>query len=155
MGRAMLLRPQLPMIILSDPAGSISRDLQEHKPSCPVLQKSLCREQLPPTISNVLRAAGERAEIAQPEQLVSHAVQEEAVAGTWSQRMESLFTRIGSAEVPVLLQGETGVGKEVIARKLHAYSKRAAGPFVKLNCAALPSELVESELFGYERGAFT
>jgi len=96
-----------------------------------------------------------RAEIVQPEQFVSHAVHEEAVAGTWSQRMESLFTRIGSAEVPVLLQGETGVGKEVIARKLHAYSKRAAGPFVKLNCAALPSELVESELFGYERGAFT
>ncbi len=76
-------------------------------------------------------------------------------SGTWSQRIQSMLVRVGSANVPVLLRGETGVGKEVIARKLHSYSPRADGPFVKLNCAALPSELVESELFGYERGAFT
>jgi len=63
--------------------------------------------------------------------------------------------QIGWSEVPVLIQGETGSGKEVIARELHAQSPRANKPFLKLNCAALPSELVESELFGYERGAFT
>jgi transcriptional regulator with PAS, ATPase and Fis domain len=55
----------------------------------------------------------------------------------------------------VLLHGETGAGKEVMARKLWAYSNRVGKPFLKLNCAALPSELVESELFGYEKGAFT
>jgi two-component system response regulator AtoC len=54
-----------------------------------------------------------------------------------------------------LIQGETGCGKEVFARELHANSARAGKVFLKLNCAALPSELVESELFGYERGAFT
>ena len=62
---------------------------------------------------------------------------------------------IGRSRAPVLIQGETGVGKEVLARQLHAYSPRAKRRMLKLNCAALPSELVESELFGYERGAFT
>jgi two-component system response regulator AtoC len=75
--------------------------------------------------------------------------------GAWSERVESLLRRIGSSDVPVLLRGETGVGKEVFARKLHEQSRRAGRPFVKLNCAALPSDLVESELFGYEKGAFT
>jgi two-component system response regulator AtoC len=65
------------------------------------------------------------------------------------------LTRVGAADVPVLLCGETGVGKEVMARRLWAYSPRAGKPFLKLNCAALPSELIESELFGYEKGAFT
>ena len=69
--------------------------------------------------------------------------------------LQGLLRQIGWSEVPVLIQGETGVGKEVLARGLHAESPRANRPFLKLNCAALPSELVESELFGYERGAFT
>ena len=69
--------------------------------------------------------------------------------------VEPLLRQVGSSEVPVLIQGETGVGKEVIARQLCAQSPRAGKVFLKLNCAALPSELVESELFGYERGAFT
>src|SRR3954453_10799243 len=76
-------------------------------------------------------------------------------AKTWSQQVELLLNVVGSSDVPVLLRGETGVGKEVLARQLHERSKRAGHPFLKLNCAALPSELVESELFGYERGAFT
>ncbi len=69
--------------------------------------------------------------------------------------VDPLLKQIGSSEVPVLIQGETGVGKEIIARQLCSQSPRANKVFLKLNCAALPSELVESELFGYERGAFT
>jgi two-component system response regulator AtoC len=69
--------------------------------------------------------------------------------------MQGVIGQIGWSEVPVLIQGETGTGKEVVARELHARSPRTDKLFLKLNCAALPSELVESELFGYERGAFT
>jgi DNA-binding NtrC family response regulator len=69
--------------------------------------------------------------------------------------IESMLRQVGLSDVPVLLQGETGVGKEVLARQLHSHSTRAKNQFLKLNCAALPPELVESELFGYERGAFT
>ncbi len=65
------------------------------------------------------------------------------------------LTHIAKSDVPVLLCGESGVGKEVFARSIHSQSPRAAKPFLKINCAALPSELLESELFGYERGAFT
>jgi two-component system, NtrC family, response regulator AtoC len=69
--------------------------------------------------------------------------------------LRMLLPQIGWSEAPALILGETGVGKEMIARELHAQSPRSKKPFLKINCAALPSELVESELFGYERGAFT
>jgi len=63
--------------------------------------------------------------------------------------------KIAPSDMPVLIQGETGAGKEVIARRIHENSNRSSKPFIKINCAALPSELIESELFGYEKGAFT
>ena len=69
--------------------------------------------------------------------------------------LRQLVGPIGWSDAPVLILGETGVGKEMLAREVHASSPRAKKPILKLNCAALPSELVESELFGYERGAFT
>jgi len=74
---------------------------------------------------------------------------------TQMQEVQALLPQIGWSDAPALILGETGVGKEVLARELHAHSPRAKKPFLKINCAALPSELVESELFGYERGAFT
>jgi len=93
-----------------------------------------------------------------PEKSAPRKPRDEDAFGRWSPQMRELYEmadQVGPSEAPVLIQGETGAGKEVLARHLHALSRRARGPFLKLNCAALPSELVESELFGYERGAFT
>jgi transcriptional regulator with GAF, ATPase, and Fis domain len=70
-------------------------------------------------------------------------------------RIKEIIDQVANADVTILIQGESGVGKEVVARSIHQNSNRRDKPFVKVNCAALPEELLESELFGYEKGAFT
>jgi len=82
----------------------------------------------------------------------------EAVIFGSSEAMQTLRSRmdkVSSANVPVLIQGESGTGKDIIARMIHGLSPWKSGPFVKVNCPAIPGTLLESELFGYEKGAFT
>jgi len=71
------------------------------------------------------------------------------------QRILQIIERISEQDIPVLITGETGVGKEVIARAIHNTSARAKGPFIPINCCTLPEDLLDSELFGHTRGAFT
>jgi two-component system response regulator AtoC len=75
-------------------------------------------------------------------------------SSTMASVMETI-QRVASTSVPVLITGESGVGKELVAREIHQRSELSKGPFVKINCAALPPNLLEGELFGYEKGAFT
>ena len=86
-----------------------------------------------------------------------HNAQTEHIIGTSPQieHVRLLIDKVAPCEARVLITGENGTGKELVARWLHAKSNRAAAPFVEVNCAAIPSELIESELFGHERGAFT
>jgi two-component system nitrogen regulation response regulator NtrX len=70
-------------------------------------------------------------------------------------RIRELVAQVAPTDARVLIAGESGTGKEVVAAMLHGESQRSAGPFVRVNCAAIPRDLVESEMFGHERGAFT
>lgn len=82
---------------------------------------------------------------------------DEEMIGT-SSAIRAVFDQIrkvAQADIPVLISGETGTGKELTARAIHEHSKQKQGPFVPINCGAIPETLLESELFGYERGAFT
>ena len=118
------------------------------------IDKPLSTEKLLVTIANALsfqRLASENRELRERSGATG------ALLGT-SRPMQELLRHIslaGSASAPVLIHGESGTGKELVARAIHEGSKRRAGPLEKLNCAAVPSELIESELFGHEQGAFT
>jgi two-component system, NtrC family, response regulator AtoC len=87
--------------------------------------------------------------------IIAHYAPPAAGVASPMDRVFEVVERVAPSEISVILGGETGVGKEVIAERIHARSPRAAGPLVRLHCAALPENLLESELFGYERGAFT
>jgi two-component system response regulator AtoC len=77
------------------------------------------------------------------------------IASESMRRLITIASRVGRTSSAVLITGESGTGKELIARAVHHFSSRAARPFIDVNCAALPEHLIESELFGYEKGAFS
>ena len=101
------------------------------------------------------RAAGGKEQVAAAPVEAAPAAGDVIVADLQMVRVYETVRKVADAPITVLIVGETGVGKELVAEALHRQSKRAARPFVKLNCASLPETLLESELFGHERGAFT
>ncbi len=117
------------------------------------LEKPLSTEKLLVTIENVLRLRHLENE---NRDLRSRLGKHEMIwSGPDMERLMSQVERVAASESRVAIQGETGTGKELIARTIHQKSARHAGPFVTLNCAAVPAELIESELFGHEKGSFT
>src|SRR5579862_663434 len=117
------------------------------------LEKPISTEKLLLTVENALRL--QRLEL-ENRQLRQRLGKHEMVwAGEVMRRVVAQVERVAASETRVCILGETGTGKELVARTVHERSSRAGGPFVTVNCAAVPAELIESELFGHEKGSFT
>jgi two-component system, NtrC family, nitrogen regulation response regulator NtrX len=117
------------------------------------LEKPISTEKLLLTVENALKLQRLERENRQLRQrLGKHEI---VWKGEVMQRVMAQVERVAASESRVCIMGETGTGKELVARTIHERSPRSSGPFVTLNCAAVPAELIESELFGHEKGSFT
>jgi len=153
------LRPEIPVIMLSvvGKAGTIVEAM--NLGAADYLNKPFEEEELEIALNKLLETESLKAETQQLRERLREHEEFEREPFLWSSekmhRIHEILSQVADADVTVLIHGESGVGKEVIARTTHELSDRSERNFVKVNCAALPEELLESELFGYERGAFT
>ena len=151
--RMLSQRPQLPVIMMSG-HGTIDTAVRATQLGArDFLEKPIARDRLLVALRNALN---HQAVIEELEALRAETGRYDMVGhGSAMERLYGLIRKAAPTEGRVLITGENGTGKELVARALHLNSKRKAGPFVKLNCAAVPHDLIESELFGHEKGAFT
>jgi two-component system nitrogen regulation response regulator NtrX len=117
------------------------------------LEKPISTDKLLLTVANALKLQRLESENRQLRQRLGK--HEMVWTSETMRKLMAQVDRVAASETRVCIQGETGTGKELVARTLHEKSSRAAGPFVAVNCAAVPAELIESELFGHEKGSFT
>ena len=141
------IRPHIPVVIMSG-LGSIETAVKVTKLGAfDFLEKPLSIEKIIPVLEHTLALRGKGRQGTWDYQLVG----ESPAVGFLHRRIKLIAPRNSW----VLISGENGTGKEVVARNIHLHSRRAERPFVAVNCAAIPEDLIESELFGYDRGAFT
>lgn len=156
--KVMIEKPNTQMIIISG-NGSIEKAVE-------VVKKGAFDYIPKPTDLNrlllTLRNAMKQKELVVEKKQVPKKVEQKRLAefnmigsSTALDKIKKILTKIAPTEARVLVTGENGVGKELVARNIHQQSRRSKGPLIEVNCAAIPSELIESELFGHEKGSFT
>ena len=149
--------PKVPIIIVSGQS-EVEEVVRAMKDGAnDYIKKPFRGEELLLKIQMVLEASKTRWEL-EALKTQSHADEEYKLLFSLSDRMnkvQAILDQVANTDITVLVTGESGTGKELVAKALHKSSDRVAEPFIKVNCAALPRELLESELFGFEKGAFT
>src|SRR5438093_2222301 len=147
-----------PEVIVISGQGTISRAVEAGQAGAfYFLEKPVSQDGLMDMLRKAIDRTQERAEHQQLKEQIRGQYSFANIVGQ-SKKMKDLFELIESvaaSDANILIQGENGTGKELIANAIHYNSKRSKGPFIKINCAAIPKDLIESELFGYKKGAFT
>jgi two-component system response regulator AtoC len=147
--------PAVPVVMLSvvGKAGTIVEAMRLG--AADYLTKPFEEQEFETTLQQVM----EHGRLLRERERLCEELEEPVESAVWAssamRRVRDLLEQVADTDVTVLVQGESGTGKEIVARTLHAVSGRRQAAFVKVNCAALPEDLLESELFGYEKGAFT
>jgi len=150
-------RPSKPLVVMISGFGTVDLAVDcMSNGAFTFLTKPFSPEQLAVT----LKKAEEHTQLLKVNQFLSHGEDEESGYEMLGQspvmeRLRALIRKVARTQATVLIQGESGTGKELVARALYRQSPRAQAPFIKLNCAAVPENLIESEFFGHEKGAFT
>jgi two-component system nitrogen regulation response regulator NtrX len=147
-------RPHAPVIMISGHATIADAVAATRAGAFDFLEKPLGRDRLLLVLKNALEQSALERENAQLRELVGDAPRMIGSSAAFQGVLEQA-TRVAHSDARVLLTGESGTGKELLAAHMHRHSPFASGPFVKVNCAAIPVDLLESELFGHEKGAFT
>jgi two-component system response regulator AtoC len=149
------LQPEIPIVVLSTVAHIKTVVDAVRRGASDYITKPFQQEELEVALRSVLEKKARREEVAPARRRLVPGDGEFVSSHAAIARIKEIARQVADTDAPVLLLGESGVGKEVVARFIHNQSRRRSQPFVKVNCAALPQELLESELFGYERGAFS